>query len=665
MQPAPTPEREAGPHGSHHEPPHVSTETARTPRWIPAAIVGATLVMGWPLLVPTVYDTHDGHYAMYNAAQFDAALRDGQLPVRWLPDLFGGRGLPLFVYYHPLAFYLTSLAHASGLGIIASLRVLYLLSLALSGFAMFRWLRGSMTVDAAAVGAVAYVLAPYRAVEIHVKGDPPAALAFVFMPLVLLAVRDAARGKRGAVVLVALTSAGLVLSHSVTALLAFPAMALYAALELRSPARVAGGARVLAGVVLGAMLSAFSWLPALLEKPLVHVDSVLGILFFDFREHFLAPWQWLSPLWGYHGSFAGTRDDMAFQVGPIHALALVAGVVTWRRLRAGEERRIASWALTVSAAALVMTLPVTRGVWESIGPLRLVQFPWRLLSIVVLGSAALLAVTFSRFSSPRLLAAIAAAPPIVTLIFAIATRNRWYGLMTALYVAAGGAAWLAFRPRGRTPGIEAQLACLLLATTAFPWTAVPAHASLRGEPAIVALGEADLSPDRVRLGVRRTTARDDYLPRTVTRIPARDPGQEYLPPSGAVAAPDVVPGEAHVLEVTRSSWRWRLSYEAARPGPLTLNLHDFPGWRARLVSEDGRDLGELHHEHDDEGRIVLQLPEGRHVVEVLLERTPARRLGDTLTVAGAALLACVAIVTGIRRSSAPGPRAHLAGGRGR
>ena len=40
--------------------------------------------------------------------------RDGQVPVRWLPDLFGGRGLPHFLYYHPLVFFMVSLLHGRG-----------------------------------------------------------------------------------------------------------------------------------------------------------------------------------------------------------------------------------------------------------------------------------------------------------------------------------------------------------------------------------------------------------------------------------------------------------------------------------------------------------------------------------------------------------------------
>src|SRR5262245_10228138 len=127
------------------------------PRWSMGALVAAALAAGWPLLLPWIYDTHDGHYALYNAAQFDRALRDGQFPVRWLPDLFGGRGLPIFVYFHPLVFYAASLLHLFGPGFIVIFKLLGIGSLLLSGLAMRRWLEEYVARGAATVGAVAYV----------------------------------------------------------------------------------------------------------------------------------------------------------------------------------------------------------------------------------------------------------------------------------------------------------------------------------------------------------------------------------------------------------------------------------------------------------------------------------------------------------------------------
>jgi hypothetical protein len=73
--------------------------------------------------------------------------------------------------------------------------------------------------------------------------------------------------------------------------------------------------------------------------------------------------------------------------------------------------------------------------------------------------------------------------------------------------------------------------------------------------------------------------------------------------------------------------------------------------RARLTGDDANLLaaGEegpadegaarvLPHRRDAQGRIVLDLPPGTRTVEVRLERTPPRRLGDGLTLAGLGLL---------------------------
>jgi hypothetical protein len=103
-------------------------------------LIVTALAVGWPLILPWTYETHDGQYALYNAAQFDRALRDGELPVRWIPDVFGGRGLPLFLYYHPLTFYLVAFVHLFGPGFIAAMKLLTRATLPLSAWAMLSWL---------------------------------------------------------------------------------------------------------------------------------------------------------------------------------------------------------------------------------------------------------------------------------------------------------------------------------------------------------------------------------------------------------------------------------------------------------------------------------------------------------------------------------------------
>jgi len=613
------------------------------------AMIGATLVVVWPLLLPVVYDTHDGHYAMYNAAQFDVALRDGQFPVRWLPDLFGGRGLPHFLYYHPLTFYLVSLLHAVGLGFMASLRLVEALALLVTGLGAWAWLRRHVPPEAAVVGGMACILAPFTMVEVHVKGDPPAVLALAMVPLVLLAVARVADRRPGGVPLLALASAGLVLAHSVTALMVAPLLAAAVVAAVVLPWRPMVALGLVTGTIWGALLSVFHWLPALAERSLVRVDSREGILFFDFHDHFLAPWQWLSPLWGYHGSFAGTCDDMAFQVGPVHAAALMAGLLFLRRIPAGGLRRSAVAALILAGGALFLTLHPSLPLWEAIGPLRYLQFPWRWLVVVTLGSSLAVAVLLATAATGRrLVPAVCALPALLAAFFGLVQGNGFYGVVAIWSAAAGLTTFVIWR-RQENGSRHAWAVAVMLMAVALPWSAVPLHARIKGEPEVLPLSERDLRPERVRLGLRRTAARDDYLPRTVQVVPARDASQEYLPPTGA-AQPvmvKVLAGQAIVTEWRRFSDGMALVVAADGPCRLRLNLHDFAGMTATLTTTAGSRI--VPHERDREGRVLVDLPAGEQHLEVRLRRTPIRRLADGLALLGWLLLPAGAAVSRFSR----------------
>ena len=134
------------------------------------------------------------------------------------------------------------------------------------------------------------------------------------------------------------------------------------------------------------------------EKHLVRIDTADGILFFDFRDHFVRAAQLLSPAWGYHGSFAGAGDDMAFQIGPVHAVGLIAALVLVAvGSPRGVPRRLAIGALAGSVLGLIGMLEISRPVWEILPPLRYLQFPWRLLAPMALLTAILLAVVAAQW----------------------------------------------------------------------------------------------------------------------------------------------------------------------------------------------------------------------------------------------------------------------------
>lgn len=71
------------------------------------------------------------------------------------------------------------------------------------------------------------------------------------------------------------------------------------------------------GGLLGALLSAFYWLPSMLERKFTLVDSILTKELASYSIHFIQPSQLWFSQWGYGGSGLGLTDGMSFQLGKI------------------------------------------------------------------------------------------------------------------------------------------------------------------------------------------------------------------------------------------------------------------------------------------------------------------------------------------------------------
>src|SRR3989344_5827634 len=152
-------------------------------------IVLLSLLAGRELMRPGFFETHDGGSHVMRLAHFDLALKAGQFPVRWTPTWMSGYGSPVFNFNWTFAYYLGSLIHTTGMSYETTVKLLFLLSLPLSALAMF-YLLYEITKDewASMAGSTSYVWSPYRFTDIFIRGALGEALAFVFLPLVLLIV---------------------------------------------------------------------------------------------------------------------------------------------------------------------------------------------------------------------------------------------------------------------------------------------------------------------------------------------------------------------------------------------------------------------------------------------------------------------------------------------
>ncbi|MCB9126556.1 MAG: hypothetical protein H6638_01375 [Ardenticatenales bacterium] len=359
--------------------------------WI-VALIGLLLVA--PMAAPGYWwGAHDARHAVYFLFEFSKSIADGIWWPRWSPDFAFGYGYPFFNVYGPLSAFVGQAWHSLGFDLVSATKASFALTMPLSGLAMYGFVKRLAGRGAGLVAAVVYMALPYHLAVLYVRAAMAEAWAFVFFPLVLwgfYAVATAPRPRT--IALTALAYGGFFLAHPGLAmqatLLLIPWTLLWllrALGEWRSllTRTLAAAATALLGVVAAAIFV----LPWLAESGYVNQEQWFAG-YFNYSQHFIAPWQLLSPLWDFGTSEAGVVNDrFPFQLGIVPLLLATVG---WMRLiREPRVRHGRIFFTALLAVALFLMVPASRWLWDSpFGQLILkpMQFPWRFL---ILSSVAL------------------------------------------------------------------------------------------------------------------------------------------------------------------------------------------------------------------------------------------------------------------------------------
>jgi hypothetical protein len=346
---------------------------------------------------------HDGGVHQTYAFQFDRALRQGQFPVRWVEGIDPGTGQPLFSFYQVGFYYLVSTIHAVGPPLGAAFKLAVVGQWAL-GAAFIYLLCLPMGRVAAAVGSVMFVWTPYLLLDVYVRTAYPEFAAIGFAVGVLWAADRCLRigGQRYQLSLSALTALTLV-THPPTALIVGSmAAALVIVAAVTRQARPSAVARTCAAPLLGSGLASFYLIPALLQQGQVKMAQLTSG-YFDYHLHFVEPRWWFDWSWRYGESGVNASNQLSVQIGiaqwTVLGLSVLLLVVpAWRRRAQLGPGQVVGWLLIVAAAMFMMTAASTV-VWDAIGPMHFIQFPWRLLMAPAIACAVLAAAVTSALNA--------------------------------------------------------------------------------------------------------------------------------------------------------------------------------------------------------------------------------------------------------------------------
>ncbi len=332
----------------------------------------------------TMFDFHDLTQAG-RINQFALSLREGQIPPRLAPELSFNQGFPLFNFYAPFAYWITTSIHLLRVSVMSSLKLSFFLAFTLSFFTMLSFLRRLFNFLPSLLGATLYVTSTYFATEIVIRGNLAETWYLALLPLALsLLMINSKKFSRKNFFFTTIILFFTFTVHNVFSLLS---MALFTIFSLLLPNKKVN----LVAIVLSLLLGSYFLLPALTETSFIQINSL--IKGYNYQDHFLCAWQlWNSNGWHFGSSMAGCDNDlMSFKLGKLNLILGAFGFLlllyrSFRQKKNDATKRISIFMGILFAASLLLTLNYSKPIWDLFSPvMALFQFPWRFLIFGMVG----------------------------------------------------------------------------------------------------------------------------------------------------------------------------------------------------------------------------------------------------------------------------------------
>lgn len=338
--------------------------------------------------------THDGENHLARFANYKVAVREGQIPPRFAPNLLNHYGYPVFNFNYPLANIISLPFSALRFHYELTFKLILFGSLVLGGLGVFVWMR-NLSINLTAktnnqtdfqlwpilLALGTYYSAHYLTNAIIFRGSIGEVMAYGLFPWLMAWVT-----KPSLQPLYILIWAGFFLSHNLMAFFGTLILFVIAGhwlISYRPKFR-----QLLSYILIPALgfgLSLWFWLPAVFELDLVAAGS--SELITAATNHFPTLRQLLFAPLEFGFSYPGTIDSLGFSLGAVQwVLLMLFGLLLWRPLSNKYKFDKLNLYFLMSVGLVLLQLSVFRPIWQGLSLLQLLQFPWRLnffISILV------------------------------------------------------------------------------------------------------------------------------------------------------------------------------------------------------------------------------------------------------------------------------------------
>jgi hypothetical protein len=327
-------------------------------------ILFVLVVISIPAVVPLFHSgffvTDDGEWMIIRFSAFYQALADGQFPVRFLHRLNFDYGYPVITFLYPGFMYAAVPLHILKIGFVDAIKIILGGSLIATTVFTYLWLSHVFKKRIAAIaGAVVSLYLPYHLYDVYTRGSVGEIFALTFVPFILWML------ERKNFFFISVGIALLLIAHNSLALLF-----LYALLRKTFSVK-----NIVFSFTLSIFLVAFFIIPAVFELSLTRFSQTV----------ISDPTKYLADL-----SLIGFSTLLIF---------IVAGsLFIFQKKSQIVQHTVLGFFLLITFFAIGLSSAVSSFLWQFI-PSSFIQFPFRLLSYLIISIAFLTAFIVS--SSPQ------------------------------------------------------------------------------------------------------------------------------------------------------------------------------------------------------------------------------------------------------------------------
>lgn len=328
------------------------------------------------------YESGDLSLHTTRLMSFYNLLTNYHLIPRWTPEFNAGYGDPHFLFSYFLPYFLGSFFHFIGFSFLFSVKLLLAISFIFSGITIYFWVKNELNETAGFATAIFYLFTPYHLVDMHFRVSIAENLSFVFLPLIMLAIKKSLEEKKrlwhG---VLSVSIALLILSHQSISIMFLPIAISYCLFVwLRTKKRIISNLILcLFFVLVGLLISAFYWLPIVSLAQFTRQGlNPTPILFSNIMFLFYSPWRF-----GF--LFQGHMGELSYLIGytQIFILGLSTYLIIKNKLNNNLKTLLILF-LTISIFLFIFLLPITKPIWGNMPLLRYSQFSTRLLTLLTL-----------------------------------------------------------------------------------------------------------------------------------------------------------------------------------------------------------------------------------------------------------------------------------------